>query len=157
MIRPIFKYPQDKEILNKESYEVTEFTEEIKQTIKDLKDTVVSSNGAGISAIQIGKPYQICVINWDGLHVLINPKITRSRGEHTLKEGCLSVPGLYIETTRAQKVWVSALNENGEEIEYAEGGNGSYIVQHEIDHFKGHCTLFDAYDEIERRSIEQHE
>ncbi len=155
MIRPIFTYPKDKDILTKKSIEVTEFTEEIKQVIEDLKDTVQAHNGAGISAIQIGKPYRICVINWGGLHVLVNPIITRSRGNHTMKEGCLSVPGLYIETTRAQKVWVDALDENGNKIEYAEGGNGSYIVQHELDHFEGACTLFSAYDEYMKRINEQ--
>ena len=155
MIRPIFKYPEDKDILTKQSYEVTEFNDEIKQTIEDLIDTIKASGGAGISAIQIGKPYRICVINWGGIHVLVNPVITRSRGEHTMKEGCLSVPGLYIETTRAQKVWAKALDENGNEIEYAEGGNGSYILQHELDHFDGHCTLFAAYDEYMKRINEQ--
>lgn len=150
MIRPIFKYPQDKDILTKESYKVEiPYTDEIKQTIEDLIDTVKSSGGAGISAIQIGKPYQICVINWDGIHVLVNPEITRARGEHQMREGCLSVPGLYVETTRAQKVWVKALDENEKEIEYAEGGNGSFIVQHELDHFKGKCNLFTAYDDIQ--------
>lgn len=158
MIRPIFKYPQDKDILTKESYKVeVPYTDEIKQTIEDLIDTVKASNGAGISAIQIGKPYQICVINWDGIHVLVNPEITRLRGEHTMREGCLSVPGLYVEKTRAQKVWVKALDENEKEIEYAEGGNGSYIVQHELDHFKGKCTLFDAYDDIQNRMKEGQE
>ena len=157
MIRPIFKYPQDKDILTKESIPVTEFTDEIKDIIQDLKDTVIDSNGAGISAIQIGKPYQICVINWCGIHVLVNPKITRTRGEHTMKEGCLSVPGLYVETTRYQKVWITALDENGNEYEYAEGGNGSYIAQHELDHFKGKCNLFDAYDDIEKQMKDRKE
>lgn len=154
MIRPIFTYPKDKDILTVPSVEVTEFNDEIKQTIKDLIDTVKANNGAGISAIQIGKPYRICVINWGGITVLVNPVITRSRGVHTMKEGCLSVPGLYVSTPRYQKVWVSALNENGEEIEYAEGGNGSYIVQHELDHFEGRCTLFDAYDRFVKESVE---
>lgn len=149
MIRPIFTYPKDKDILTKQSYDVTEFNDEIKQTIEDLIDTVKAHNGAGISAIQIGKPYRICVINWGGIHVLVNPVVTRVRGEHTMREGCLSVPGLFVETTRFQKVWIKALNENGEEIEYAEGGNGSYIAQHELDHFEGKCNLFDAYDDIE--------
>lgn len=149
MIRPIFTYPKDKDILTKQSYDVTEFNDEIKQIIEDLIDTVKAHNGAGISAIQIGKPYRICVINWGGIHVLVNPVVTRVRGEHTMREGCLSVPGLFVETTRFQKVWIKALNENGEEIEYAEGGNGSYIAQHELDHFEGKCNLFDAYDDIE--------
>jgi peptide deformylase len=149
MIRPVLTYPQDKEILTKESCIVEDVKSEKVQTIiQDLKDTLLKSNGAGISAIQIGEPLQICVINWDGLHVLINPEVIRTRGEYTLREGCLSVPGLWIETPRYQKVWIKALDENGNEIEYAEGGNGSYIAQHELDHFKGTCTLFAAYDEV---------
>ena len=149
MIKKILTYPEDKDILTKVSDKVENVMDEKIQTIiQDLKDTLVASNGAGISAIQIGEPYQICVINWGGLHVLVNPVVTRSRGEHTMREGCLSVPGLYVETTRAQKVWITALNENGEEYEYAEGGNGSYIALHELDHFEGKCNLFTAYDDI---------
>lgn len=151
MIRPIFTYPKDKDILTKKSVDITIFDNDVKQTIQDLKDTVIANGGAGISAIQIGKPYRICVINWGGLHVLINPIITRVRGTHTMKEGCLSVPGLFVETTRYQKVWIKALDENGQEIEYAEGGNGSYIAQHELDHFEGKCNLFEAYDDIKKQ------
>jgi peptide deformylase len=150
MIRPILTYPADKEILTQKSVEVTEFNDEIKEIITDLIDTLKNSTGAGISAIQIGKPYRICVINWCDIHVLVNPKITRTRGTHSMREGCLSVPGLFVDHERAQKVWITALNENGEEYEYAEGGNGSYIAQHELDHFEGTCSLFQAYDEIEK-------
>ena len=149
MIRKILTYPADKDILIQKSEKVTEFNDEIKEIIQDLKDTVTASQGAGISAIQIGKPYQICVINWDGLYVLINPEITRTRGTHEMLEGCLSVPGLYVKNNRAQKVWIKALDENGQEYEYAKGGNGSYIAQHELDHFNGECTLFTAYDKRE--------
>jgi peptide deformylase len=156
MIRPILTYPKDKDVLTQISNEVTEFNEEIREIINDLIETLKSSGGAGISAIQIGKPYRICVINWDGIHVLVNPKITRSRGIHSMREGCLSVPGLFVDHERAQKVWISALDENGNEYEYAEGGNGSYIAQHELDHFEGKCSLFDAYDEaIEKLGVEK--
>ena len=156
MIRPILTYPKDKDVLTQVSNEVTEFNEEIREIINDLIETLKSSGGAGISAIQIGKPYRICVINWDGIHVLVNPKITRSRGIHSMREGCLSVPGLFVDHERAQKVWISALDENGNEYEYAEGGNGSYIAQHELDHFEGKCSLFDAYDKaVEKMGVEK--
>jgi len=151
MVKTVLTYPKDKDILTQKSEEVTEFTNDVKETIQDLIDTVKFMGGAGISAIQIGKPYKICVINWGGIYVLVNPKVTRSRGTHTMREGCLSVPGLYVETTRPQKVWITALNENGEEYEYAEGGNGSYIALHELDHFEGKCTLFEAYEEAVKR------
>lgn len=155
MVREILKYPKDKEILTQRSERVTEFTDEIKEIIQDLKDTVKATNGAGLSAIQIGKPYQICVINWGGLYVLVNPVITRERGSRTFREGCLSVPGLFIDVTRPQKVWITCLDENGNEYEYAEGGNGSTIAQHELDHFKGECELFDAYEEFVKRMAER--
>ena len=155
MIRTVLKYPADREILTKKSEKVENIKDEKIQTlIQDLKDTLIASQGAGISAIQLGEPLQICVINWDGIHVLINPIITRSRGSHTMKEGCLSVPGLFVENTRPQKVWISALDENGNEIEYAEGGNGSYIALHEMDHFEGNCPLFEAYDKMLKISSE---
>lgn len=155
MIKTVLKYPADREILIKKSEKVENIKDEKIQTlIQDLKDTLIASQGAGISAIQLGEPLQICVINWDGIHVLINPIITRSRGSHTMKEGCLSVPGLFVENTRPQKVWISALDENGNEIEYAEGGNGSYIALHEMDHFEGNCPLFEAYDRMLKVSSE---
>ena len=159
MVKKVLLYSneEDRKILVQKSEKVTEFTDEIKELIQDLKDTVVATGGAGISAIQIGKPYQICVINWDGLHVLVNPVITRSRGVHKLREGCLSVPGLYLENERAQKVWITALDENGQEYEYAEGGNGSFIAQHELDHFEGDCPLFTAYDDVLEQMKEQTE
>lgn len=147
MVREILTYPKDKEILTQKSVEVTEFTDEIKELINDLIDTVKAKNGAGISAIQLGKPYRICVINWGGIYVLVNPVVTRERGSRTFREGCLSVPGLFVDVVRPQKVWITALNQNGEEFEFAEGGNGSTIALHELDHFEGKCELFDAYEE----------
>ena len=147
MVREILTYPKDKEILTQKSVEVTEFTEEIKELIQDLIDTVKAKNGAGISAIQLGKAYRICVINWGGIYVLVNPTVTRKRGSRVFREGCLSVPGLFVDVTRPQKVWITALDQNGQEFEYAEGGNGSTIALHELDHFEGKCELFDAYEE----------
>jgi len=152
MVKEVLTYPKNKDILTQVSTEVEDINSEyIQGVIQDLKDTLLDHEGAGISAIQIGIPLRICIINWGGIHVLINPVVTRSRGTHTLREGCLSVPGLYIETPRAQKVWIKALDEHGQEIEYAEGGNGSYIAQHELDHFEGKCTLFAAYDQVKER------
>lgn len=149
MIKKILTYPKDKDILTQKSIDVEDVkSEEVQSIIQDLKDTVMATKGAGISAIQLGKPLKICVINWDGIHVLINPVVTRSRGQHELQEGCLSVPGLFVKNVRPQKVWISALDENGNEIEYAEGGNGSYIALHELEHFEGKCSLFAAYDAL---------
>lgn len=72
---------------------------------------------------------------------MINPVITRSRGKQLYLEGCLSVPGTFKDVERAQKVWCSYIDENGEQKEIAEGGRMSNIIQHEIDHFDGSCKV----------------
>lgn len=143
MIKKILTYPEHKEILTQISQEVKSI-EEVKELIQDLKDTLHSTDGKGISAIQIGEAKQVCICSWGGKEiVMINPVITRARGNEKYLEGCLSYPGRYIEVPRAQKVWCSYMDENGDMKEIAEGGRMSNIIQHELDHFKGDCPVFE--------------
>lgn len=147
MIKKILTYPEDKEILTLKSKEADINAEETQVTIQDLKDTLHNSTGVGISAIQIGIPLQICIIHINGQDkVLINPKITKTRGEVTYREGCLSAPGVYTEVKRFQKVWIDYLDETGKQRELAEGGLCSVIAQHELDHFNGWCEVFTEVD-----------
>ena len=145
MIKRILNYrnEEDKEILSQKS-ETVENIDEVKDLIQDLKDTLHAIPDAkGLSAIQLGINKRICICSWGGDEVLlINPVITRSRGEQEYLEGCLSVPGVYKKITRFQKVWCSYLDENGEQQEIAQGGRMSNIIQHELDHFEGECKLY---------------
>ena len=145
MIKRILNYKneEDKEILSQKS-ETVENIDEVKDLIQDLKDTLHAIPDAkGLSAIQLGINKRICICSWGGDELLlINPVITRSRGEQEYLEGCLSVPGVYKKVTRFQKVWCSYLDENGEQQEIAQGGRMSDIIQHELDHFEGECKLY---------------
>ena len=150
MVKEILIYPENKEILTQKSEEVGDINEEIKNIIEDLNDTLNNSTGCGISAIQIGIPKKICIIKYNNENiVMINPKIINSRGEVYYREGCLSVPGLYTNVKRAQKVWCSYIDENGKEKEIAQGGLCSVIIQHELDHFDGWCEVFNEIKEEE--------
>ena len=146
MIKRILVYnnEEDRKVLKQKSEKVEEINDDIKNLIQDMKDTLHSiDNGKGISAIQIGVPKQICICSWGGDElVLINPEITRTRGEDTYLEGCLSVPGIYREVIRYQKVWCTYTDENGEQQEVAQGGRMSDIIQHELDHFNGECKVY---------------
>lgn len=144
MIKKILTYPEDKEILTQKSEKVTN-VEEVKELIQDLKDTLYTTDsGRGISAIQIGVPKQVCICVWGGQEVvMINPVITRSRGNQNFLEGCLSAPGKWKNVPRAQKVWCTYTDEKGETQEIAEGGRMSNIIQHELDHFDGYCPVFE--------------
>ena len=146
MVKRVLNYrnEEDKEILSQKSENVNDVNE-IKELIQDLKDTLHAIPDAkGLSAIQIGVNKKVCICSWGGDEVLlINPVITRSRGEQEYLEGCLSVPGVYKKVTRFQKVWCSYLDENGEQQEIAQGGRMSDIIQHELDHFEGECKLYE--------------
>ena len=152
MVKQILTYPVNKDILTQKSIEVLQEeiqTQEIKDLIQDLKDTLLNTkSGCGISAVQIGVLKRICIIKYNNkLYTLINPKITRQRGEKIFREGCLSAPGIFVQVTRFQKVWCSYLDENGEEQEISEGGLCSIIIQHELDHFEGWCEVFNPLKE----------
>lgn len=149
MVKDILTYPENKDILTQKSVETT--PEESKSLIQDLKDTLHNSReGVGISAVQIGQLKRICVIHYNNEDiVMINPKITRRRGEIISHEGCLSVPGKYGDFERAQKVWCTYIDENGKEREIAEGGFLSRVIQHELDHLDGWCVVFDLANKEE--------
>ena len=144
MIKNVLLYEneKDREILTQKSLETT--AEESKQLIEDLRDTLnASKNGCGISAVQIGELKRVCIVKYNGKEiVMINPVITRTRGEVDSEEGCLSVPHLFGIFKRAQKVWCEYTDENGNKKEIAEGGLCSRIIQHELEHMDGWCEVF---------------
>lgn len=79
------------------------------------------------------------------MYTLINPIITRQRGNIDFIEGCLSAPNKHKKVSRAQKVWCDYMDENGDFKQLAEGGLCSVIIQHELDHFNGWCEVFSKY------------
>lgn len=144
MIRDILTYPKDKEILTSKSKVVDLNDKDLKQNIQDLKDTLHNSKeGVGISAVQIGELKRLCVVHYNSQDiVMINPVITRKRGEIESYEGCLSVPDKYGTFKRAQKIWCTYTDENGREKEIEGGGFISRVIQHECDHLDGWCEVF---------------
>lgn len=148
MIREILTYPENKYILTSKSELVTDI-ESVKELIQDMKDTLHSTEtGVGISAVQIGVLKKVCIVHHNNKDiVMINPFITRTRGEIISNEGCLSAPEKYGEFKRHEKVWCTYLDENGNQKEISEGGFVSRVIQHELDHFDGWCEVFSLVEE----------
>lgn len=145
MIKKILTYPENKEILTQKSEKIEEITDEIKALAQDLMDTLKShKTGVGISAIQIGVAKRMCIIK-DNINyiVMINPYITKQRGEVLFEEGCLSAPGATKKVMRAQKVWCNYTDLQGNHKTLDQGGLVSVIIQHELDHFEGWCHVFE--------------
>jgi len=113
----------------------------IKQLIKDMAETMYDAPGIGLAATQVNVHQQVIVIDTskekNNLLVLINPIITNKNGSQIYEEGCLSVPGIYEEVTRAESIVVKALDSEGQEFELDADGLLAVCIQHEMDHLLG--------------------
>lgn len=99
--------------------------------------------GLGLAAPQIGVQRQIMVYDIDdNPTTLINPRIVESRGEWVYDEGCLSIPGLYVELLRPKEVLLEAIDINGNEIQIEADELLARLFQHEMDHLNG-VLMFD--------------
>jgi peptide deformylase len=114
----------------------------VNRNIKDLFDQMyalmLASGGLGLAANQAGLDCRLLVIEAEGkVFRLVNPRINKARGEIIFEEGCLSFPGICLAIKRANKVSVSALDENGNPVNIEASGLLAVALQHEIDHLNG--------------------
>src|SRR5437868_61798 len=139
MIRRILKYGAP--VLEEVAEPVTDFdTDELRELIADMWETMYSAKGVGLAAPQIGHGKQVSIIDTSAGEdetkklVIINPEIVRRDGTQTGEEGCLSIPGFREPVTRANDVLVRAKSEKGEEMELCGQELLARAFQHEIDH-----------------------
>ena len=115
--------------------------DDIRTLVTDMAETMYEAHGIGLAATQVNVHKRVVVIDLSEEHnqllVLINPNITQKDGETTYEEGCLSVPGIYDSVTRAERVTVEALNEQGEKFTLEAEGLLAICIQHELDHLIG--------------------
>jgi peptide deformylase len=140
----------DAPILRQDTTVVTEITDAHRRLIDDMFDTMYAARGIGLAATQVGRLERICVVDVDkARYALVNPEIVASDGEQTGEEGCLSIPEIYGDVTRAQHVVVRALDRDGKPIEIDATELLARCLQHEIDHLHG--RLFIDYLSLVKR------
>lgn len=136
---PILHYPDPR--LHKVAAPVRQVDDKIRKLIKDMAETMYAAPGIGLAATQVDVHLRVIVIDIsetrDQLQALINPEIISTEGEAECEEGCLSVPGIYEKVTRAEKVVVSALDEQGRARTIEADGLLAVCIQHEMDHLVG--------------------
>ena len=131
------------DLLRKKSRTVDVVDDKIRQLIDDMYDTLkVSNDGIGIAAPQVGVLKRVIVIDLgeEGnghIYKLINPVITKKKGEQICREGCLSVPGVLGDVIRPKEVTVEALDENGKKVVIKAKDLLAIVLSHEIDHLDG--------------------
>ena len=135
----VLHYPDDR--LRTVAKPVTEITDQTRQLVADLLDTMYDENGIGLAATQVNVHQRVVVIdiseNRDQPQVFINPEIINRSGDTTYEEGCLSVPQSYANVERAAEVTVKAQNTEGEWFELQAEGLLAICLQHELDHLVG--------------------
>jgi peptide deformylase len=117
---------------------------ELKKIISEMLELMYEDQGAGLAANQVDLPYRLFVMNIecdpeakDQEHVFINPVISRRSGMAQAEEGCLSLPEVYGQVRRPEKIVLSAYDLSGEEVSYELDGLFARAAQHEVDHLDG--------------------
>lgn len=110
----------------------------IKRLLDDMAETMYEAQGVGLAAPQVGLPIRVVVIDvGEGLIELINPVIIRREGSVIDTEGCLSIPNIFGEVERAEKVTVEFCNRRGKRQRLTGAGLLGRCLQHELDHLEG--------------------
>ena len=124
-------------------------TDELRQLVADMKETMAAKNGAGLAAPQIGVSQRVVIFGVDKnprypdaeevpFTVLVNPKLTMlTRDVESDWEGCLSVPGMRGVVPRYTKLRYTGTDEEGNPIDRVAEGFHARVVQHECDHLDG--------------------
>lgn len=124
---------------------VTDFNPRLHQLLDDMRETLMSANGVGLAAPQVGVLRRAVLVietnvpegESERVIELINPEILETSGEQDGPEGCLSVPGEYGLVKRPMHVKVRAQDRNGEFFEVEGEGLTARCFCHEIDHLEG--------------------
>ena len=130
-------------VLRRKSSDVTAFDDSLRALVADLFETCKAYNGVGLAANQVGVAQRVFVLDVPvdaetrERFVVVNPVLDQRMGKDTAEEGCLSIPGVYEEVARAEKLRLRAFDESGRPFERIVEGYLARAIQHENDHIDG--------------------
>lgn len=125
-------------VLRQRSAEVKAVDAVTKTFIDNLFETMDANKGVGLAANQVGVPRRVAVVDADGHRIaLVDPVISSAEGSAREEEGCLSIPELFGEVTRPERIVLEALDRDGKPYRLEANGLLARAIQHEIDHLDG--------------------
>ena len=137
--KPLVYYPSPN--LNRVSTPVEQVDSDVRNLIKALAEALYANSGIALSAPQIGDHRRVVVLDIsesrNSLLVLVNPEIVTRFGQQKMHESCLSIPGVYEEVARADRIEVQASDRRGAPLFFKASGLLSSVIQHELDHLDG--------------------
>lgn len=131
-------------VLRQPAKRIAKMDADVRQLIRKMLQTMYSADGIGLAAPQVAVNKQLIVVDCEPDDpatpplILINPTITQaSRDISVTQEGCLSIPGVYLDVTRPAAIEVSYKDETGRPRKLSATGLMACCIQHEIDHLQG--------------------
>ncbi|WP_416898182.1 MAG: peptide deformylase [Minwuia sp.] len=130
----------------------------LRKLMDDMLETMYDAPGVGLSAIQVGVPKRVMVVDCapddadpEPIY-LVNPEIREASPDlRAYEEGCLSLPEQYAEVERHDRITVDYLDRDGNRQTLEADGLLSTCIQHEMDHFDG--VLFVDHISALKRSM----
>jgi peptide deformylase len=132
-------------VLRQRAAEVKSFDDSLRRLVGDLRETMHAYHGVGLAAPQVGVVERVTVVevplDEEGVrfasHVLVNPVIVGRASSQVSEEGCLSIPGIFEDVTRALEIRVQYQDEEGKQATLDAEGYLARAIQHEVDHLDG--------------------
>ncbi|HMS25558.1 MAG TPA: peptide deformylase [Acidimicrobiia bacterium] len=129
-------------VLRVKAADVEEFDGRLITTCHSMFETMYEAPGIGLAATQVGIQKNFFVYDDEGEpKILINPRIVESGGSWDYEEGCLSIPGIYLNLTRPKVVTVTGYDQDGNEVVIEADELLARLFQHELDHLNGVLML----------------
>jgi len=144
-------------VLRRRAAPVADVTPEIRRMVEDMIETMFEEVGIGLAAPQVGISLRLMVVGEEkgrGARALVNPVIAEQGGEVTAEEGCLSLPGIFADVTRAEWVRLDAHDLDGKPVSIKARGLTARVFQHEMDHLDG-VLFIDRLDAMTRDRIKR--
>ena len=147
MILPV--YVIGSSVLRKVAVDIDKDYPDLNELIVNMYDTMISSDGVGLAAPQIGKSIRLFIIDASSLaedepeleglkRTFINAHITERKGDFKLSnEGCLSIPDIREDINRYHEISIKYLDENFKKQTEKFSGIAAVVIQHEYDHLDG--------------------
>jgi len=134
---------------------VISFDAELRELVTDLLDTLLGADGrAGVAAPQIGVSARVFAYNAGGqVGHMVNPTLVVGEERQGGDEGCLSLPGLYFPTPRAQQCTAHGFDQHGEPIVVEGTGFLARALQHETDHLDGRLYVDTLRGDARRQAL----
>ena len=153
-VLPIRLFPDP--VLREPTKPVDVFDRDLRRFVDNLRETMEEAPGVGLAAPQVGVQSRVLVYDYgEGFNVLVNPVIELHEGAVIEEEGCLSIPGVYIDVERAKRVVVAGQDERGRELRYEAEDMHARVIQHEVDHLDGILFIDRLTPELRKEAMRQ--